>query len=361
MEKKPTKSHFIILKNQSLIKYSRNIYFLHFSTWVQHKIWLQVLHGSINRYMLKFQLEIYSRHLHVLEIRQKEKFCLQKICHSNKDMKYYTGFSSYKLFTYFYELLNPACQLLSYVGTENRSKNKEYEFFRKPGPPHSLTAKEELFITLVRLRKGIPEKMLGDLYCLSEGHISKIINTWILFLENRLRLLPIWPSKDEIRKSMPECFQKFKDTRIIIDCTEIFIEQPSASTCQRETFSNYKHHNTAKGLIGIAPSGQLTFISRLYAGRCSDKKILWHCGLLDLEKGDGVMVDKGFDCEKELQLNEAHIIIPPFLKQQDQFTPEQVKNTRTIASVSIHIERAVRRIKELKFCEIQYQYLFVRC
>jgi len=53
----------------------------------------------------------------------------------------------------------------------------------------------------------------------------------------------------------------------------MFIEQPSASVCHRETFFSYKHHNTAIAIIGISPNGKITFISRLYAGRSSDKKL----------------------------------------------------------------------------------------
>ena len=39
---------------------------------------------------------------------------------------------------------------------------------------------------------------------------------------------------------------------------------------QGATFSNYKHHNTAKGLVGISSKGDLTFVSKLYAGNTSE-------------------------------------------------------------------------------------------
>jgi hypothetical protein len=149
---------------------------------------------------------------------------------------------------------------------------------------------------------------------------------------------------------MPISFRTdYPDTRVIIDCTEIFIEQPSASVCQRETFSSYKHHNTAKGLVGIAPSGQITFISSLYAGRCSDKKIVRHCGLYDiLEEGDSVMADKGFDIEEDLKERNLSLTIPPFLENQAQFTSQQLAATRNIAAVRVHVERAIRKVKEFE-------------
>ena len=56
--------------------------------------------------------------------------------------------------------------------------------------------------------------------------------------------------------------------------------------------------------------------------------------------------NKGFNiddllCSKGVKLN-----LPPYLLNRAQFSPEEVKETKTIAKVRIHVERAIRRIKE---------------
>ena len=55
-------------------------------------------------------------------------------------------------------------------------------------------------------------------------------------------------------------------------------------------------------MIGISPSGAVTFVSDLYSGAISDKHLTRRCGLLDLlEPGDSVMADRDFDIKEDLE------------------------------------------------------------
>ena len=62
---------------------------------------------------------------------------------------------------------------------------------------------------------------------------------------------------------------------------------------------NYKSADTLKYLIGISPSGLITFASQGYTGRSSDAFILNDGDIVEkLEKGDTLMADKGFPLVK---------------------------------------------------------------
>ena len=65
---------------------------------------------------------------------------------------------------------------------------------------------------------------------------------------------------------------------------------------QSATWSTYKNTNTHKGLIGITPSGYISFVSSLYCSNISDKKLTSECGVLNLlQASDSIMADRGFD------------------------------------------------------------------
>lgn len=217
----------------------------------------------------------------------------------------------------------------------------------------TLTLEDHLLIVLMKLRLGLTNTDIAYRFKVSKSVISKILRSWLPILAKDLKPLISWPSKKAVGRKMPRCFKKkFSRCRCVIDCTEIFIERPTNLTARAQTWSNYKHHNTMKYLVGITPAGAISFLSPGWGGRVSDKEITNKSGFLDLiEPRDEILADRGFLIRDELAMRGATLRIPHFTKGKRQLPAYEVDTSRQLSRARIHIERVIGRWKNFKILQ----------
>lgn len=221
---------------------------------------------------------------------------------------------------------------------------------KKSGPSRKLSVEDELLLVLMKLRLALNNTFLANLFGISDALCSAVITTWIKVLAKELRPLIFYPDKVETRKMLPKSMAaKYPNLRCTIDCSETFITRPRDLNLQAATWSDYKKHNTMKYLVGIAPNGHVSFISKAWGGRATDRHITQHSGFLDLiDPGDTIMADRGFTIKEDLMFRFATLEIPPPSSGLDQMCGEMVHKTKKIANARIHVERAIGRIKWFK-------------
>ncbi|XP_065068255.1 uncharacterized protein LOC135693654 [Rhopilema esculentum] len=217
----------------------------------------------------------------------------------------------------------------------------------------TLTKYQGLVLALIKLRLNVPYQDLAYRFDVS--------GSWITVMEVRLQPLIYWPEREELWHTMPQSFQYSfgNKTTVIIDCFEIFIEKPTNLLARAQTFSSYKHHNTVKVLIGITPQGSISFVSKAWGGRTSDKFLTENCGLSNkLMPGDLVMADRGFTIHESIAFKGAKLVMPAFTKGKSQLDPIDVESTRGIANVRIHVERVIGllRNKSIHLCTRRKRY-----
>lgn len=255
---------------------------------------------------------------------------------NDKKTKFFTGLSHYATMEALFAMVEP-----------------KISFSKK------LTTFQIFFIVLTRLRLNLSFRYLSYQFNVSIPTISKHFQKCLLELYKKLKSFVYWPTREAIKKTTPLCFQSsFGDAIVVIlDCFEIFIEKPATQKALAQCYSRYKHAYTIKYLIGITPQGFISFISKGYGGRCSDKFVTENCGFLDkLNIGDVVMADRGFLIEEELLYRGVELSIPAFTKGKNQLHPRDIEGTRSIANVRIHVERVIGQIKQ-KFT-VLHQYKF---
>ena len=159
------------------------------------------------------------------------------------------------------------------------------------------------------------------------------------------------PSVNQVMSTLPHSFQKlYPSTFAIIDGTEIFMETPSDLYMQSSTWSQYKHHNTAKFLVACTPNGAIgaiSFVSPVFVSSISDVELTRESGYLTTLKdksGISIMADRGFTIKDMLKDIGIELNIPPFMEEHTQLPSREVQEGRRIASVRIHVERAIGRL-----------------
>ncbi len=295
----------------------------------------------------------------------KQHFRIEDIQDDDKLISFYTGFVSFMVFSAFFEFLGPVVHHLNYWGSKEKTSNRSRR--------RKLDSKNQLFLVLVKLKLNLKLSDLSYRFGLSTSQISRYITTWICFLYHHLKEIDWMPSVKQVRGTLPTVFrEKFPSTYVIIDGSEVFIETPSDLAMQSSTWSQYKHHNTVKFLVACTPNGAICFVSPVYVGSISDVELTKVSGFLDTLKdkpGVSVMADKGFTIRDLLQKINVNLNIPAFLNEK-QLSAEDVDKSRKIASVRIHVERAIGRIKTfqilkgmipISMARLTNQIIFVCC
>lgn len=300
---------------------------------------------------LKRENNILKQKLHAKNNRNNIAQCLSsKLLKSNADVNFYTGIETISLFKKLQDFIAPFVKRrwkgMKCISTKVRKFVKSP---RKFGPQRKLNSMDEFLLTLMWLRLGLLKKDLADRFNISATLCSQIFNSWLTAMSKVLGLMVFWPTKEQVSATKPTRYRHLPDLRTIIDCSEIFIETPKDPKLQTSTWSDYKHHNTGKFLIGVAPNSAITFISSVFNGRASDKGVTLASGFLDkLEPYDMIQADKGFNIAEECAIRRVHLHVPPGKRGQAQMSTAQNNKTSRIANLRILVEQVIRRLKTFR-------------
>ena len=290
------------------------------------------------------------------KLSQKSKNCNKQpstsdfLLKDNRDTVFYTGFETLVSFHRYHAFIAPYVKR-RWKGIKCVSK-KVRTFCKSPkqfGPTRKLTSSDEFLLTLMWLRLGLLKKDLADRFNISVTLCSQIFHSWLTAMSKVLDSLVSWPSQHQVQETNPSRYRHIPRLRTIIDCSEIFIETPKDPRMQTSTWSDYKHHNTGKFLIGVAPNSAITFLSKVYNGRASDKAVTNASGFLDLlDPHDTIQADKGFNIQDECAARLIHLHVPPGKRGKAQMSTAANNKTTRVANLRILVEQVIRRLKSFR-------------
>ena len=123
----------------------------------------------------------------------------------------------------------------------------------------------------------------------------------------KLSSLVSWPKRSELMKNYEVCGLL-------------------SLTAHAQTWSNYKHHNTIKFLIGIAPQGSVAYIIlQSWGGRTSYVHLTENSRLLqNLMPEDVILADRGLTIQETAGLYCVKVKLPPFTRGKNQLSKVEV-------------------------------------
>ena len=211
----------------------------------------------------------------------------------------------------------------------------------------TLSPTQKLLLVLMRLRHNHTQSDLACRFNVEQSSISRILNHWIPLLNAQFKRLIRWPQTCVGPSVAP--YDLLPNSVAIIDGTEIFIQRPSNLATQKSSYSDYKSHTTVKYLVAIDTfTGVFVFVSAGFSGNSSDRFTSEHSGLLEeLKPGQRILADKGYNARGLFAQKRCFLTIPSFLNG-GTLAAQEARQSRSIASVRIRVENAIRRIKEYK-------------
>ena len=229
----------------------------------------------------------------------------------HKLTRFYTGISKYEVLRHLYG------QIRNHISCPERTTK--------------LTKFKIFFLTLSHLRLALSFRHFAYKFGVSEQTVSRQFHRCLHILYSSLKTLVYWPQREQIIETMPLLFKNIFGDKIcmIINCFEIFSEKNAPA--QIESFSNQPI--TTKYLIGITPQGTISFISKGYEAKSSDKFVIEDCGILNrLDNGDVILTKGGFSIEDDdTSRSEASLKHPQaFTKFENEFHQLVIAETKEL-------------------------------
>ncbi len=213
-----------------------------------------------------------------------------------------------------------------------------------------IAVKEQLFITLVKLRQNLSVDLIIHLLGIARSTFVEIFSKWLNLLYLKIGFLVHWPDREVIFQTVPPVFKdKYPRLTCIVDCFEIKIESPKFHAARATTYSSYKKSTTVKFFIACHPAGSITYLSPAWGGRASDVEIVRRSDFMTYKHflpGDQVLADRGFTLHDDFAVRvQGQLITPEFMKGKTQMPAQEVEHSRQISNIRIHIERVIGVLK----------------
>lgn len=218
------------------------------------------------------------------------------------------------------------------------------------GRKRKLTPFQEVLLTLVYLRQNVTHTVCGQMFGVS-ADVSEDTFSEVIPVLKQVCPSERWKAEKRWKRSEPTWTPEDADL-LLIDSFETSVPRPSTDEKQRRLYSGKKKRHTLKTQVATDAKGEIISIDPGHRGPTNDKTLYLKSG-----------VEKTFPNAKkqgDLGYQGAPNVLVPHKKKnarktKNELTDEQKEENRKLASVRVHAEHGIRRIKAWKIMRQDYR------
>ncbi|XP_057707496.1 uncharacterized protein LOC130926569 isoform X2 [Corythoichthys intestinalis] len=203
---------------------------------------------------------------------------------------------------------------------------------------------QQLLLTLMRLRLDLRNQDLAYRFGVKVGTVVRTVHHVVNIMSSTLVPTAVfWPSRAELRKNLPAALRSScPDCAVIVDCFSVPCEGQAVSGNDQGTATTC---NVLNYLIGVAPQGVVTFVSRGVLGDFSPRNLAEGSGLLSkLLPGDVVLASRDLDIADSVAAHGARFGIASCF--QDTASCRAEGPLPDTLSVRAHVEKVVSMVRQ---------------
>ena len=215
------------------------------------------------------------------------------------------------------------------------------------GTKRKLSPAQEVLLVLVYLRHNVAHEVVGHLCGVSADTSENLFHEIVpmlraLFPANRLE------AGKRVRGAEPNLHVERID-RLLVDSFETSIPRPSLNDRQKRVYSGKKKRHTLKTQVVTDVIGEVLEVTGGHRGPAADKKIYEASGVAQQFPAAVKQADLAY-------LGTAGVATPHRKPRGGELSEAQREENRQLASVRVHVEHGIRRVKGFKIVHESYRH-----
>jgi len=205
---------------------------------------------------------------------------------------------------------------------------------------------QEVLLTLVYLRHNVAHAVVGELFGVSADTAENTFHE-VVFVLRDVCPAQRWDAEKRWKKNEPS-WTPDKVERVLIDSFESPVRRPSRSDLQKRVYSGKKRRHTLKSKVATDAQGEILELEAGQRGPTADKRLYEQSTVAEHyphvpKQGD--LAYQGI----------AGVGVPHKKPKGERLTEEQRAENRRLATVRVHVEHGIRRIKGWRILRDDYR------